>query len=99
MSFNLLAVGMSMGALIALIICGVAVLAFAILGTVLRSRDIAKSKAAKKQASRAKGGKSSDKKDGKHGEAAPVAVEKQYDYTNLTEEEKKLIRIYRDGPK
>ena len=98
MMYNLLSdgspSGLSTGALVALIICGVVVLALAIFGTILRSRDLARGKNAKKQSgSRAKkGGKSDQAK-------ASIAVEKHYDFTHLTEEEKNLIRRHRDQQK
>ena len=80
--------GLTTGAVVALIICGVIMLAFAIFGTVLRARDISrKAKRVKKK------GKSAEASEHKASE------EKQYDFSNLTEEEKDLIRKHRDKSK
>ena len=93
MIFSLIADGsaneMPTGALVALIICGVVILAFAIFGTVLRSRDMSKkNKRAKKKSKHATTSAS-----------AVVEEKKDYDFTNLTEEEKNLIRKHRDQAK
>ncbi|MCH5153516.1 MAG: hypothetical protein J1F68_06170 [Clostridiales bacterium] len=90
MVLNLIADGLSVGALIGLIILGVVVLACAIFGIVLKARDLARKPKRVKQ----KRVKKSEKAE----ELVPVTVvqENHYDFSNLTEEEKKLIRIYRD---
>ena len=102
MFFNLIAMfedaaetpGLSIGALIGLAIGGSVVLAGIIFGIVLKARESSQ-RSKKAQAKRAK-------KQPKVEEApAPVVVveEKHYDYTNLSEEEKELIRNHRDGVK
>ena len=89
MIFNLMAEGegLSVGAVVALIICGVAVLAVAIVGNILKARDTSKkSKRAKSKSAQAS-------------ETPAPTVTAEYDFTNLTEEEKNLIRKHRDGIK
>lgn len=85
--------GLQTGALVALIICGVVVLAFAILGTVLKARDTGKARKAKTT----KHGKKQAKPNETSEPVAVVEEKKEYDFTNLTEEEKDLIRKHRDG--
>ena len=79
MIFNLIAEGMTVGVLIAIIACGIVVLGLAIFGIVLAVRE---------PSHRAK----------KHSKAPATVVvqEKYYDFTNLSEEEKDLIRKHRD---
>lgn len=90
MIFNLMAQdspnGISTGALVALIICGIVVLAFAIFGSILRARDTSK----KPKRSKHKSAETS---------ATEVVEKKDYDFSKLTEEEKELIRKHRDRAK
>lgn len=79
--------GLTTGAVVALIICGVIMLAFAIFGTVLRARDTSR------KTKRVKKSKSAESS------AHKASEEKQYDFSNLTEEEKDLIRKHRDKSK
>ena len=84
MIFSLIAEALSIGVLIALIVCGVIMLAFAILGIVIKAREVGgTSKRVKKANTSAKA-------------TAPKVEEKYYDFTHLTEEEKDLIRKHRD---
>ena len=85
MIFTLIAEGLSTGALVALVICGVAVLAVAIFGTVLRARDTSK--------------KTQSKRNKNAEDIHLVEEKKDYDFTNLTEEEKDIIRKHRNQSK
>ena len=102
MIFNLMAMfedageasgGMSLGVLVGLIVGGSLIFAGIILGIVLKAIEASR-KSRKAKAKHAQ-------KQSKTEEApAPVVVEeKYYDYTNLSEEEKALIRKHRDGLK
>lgn len=87
MVFSLMAEGLSVGALVALIIVGVVVLAFAVFGIVLKARETSvKTKRVKKVT-----------KSITTPTSTVVIEEKHYDFTNLSEEEKDLIRKHRDS--
>ena len=85
--------GMPIGVLVGLIIGGVVLLSFIVLGIVLKAiEQVRKSKRAK--------AKRVQEQPVVVEEPAPVVVEEKfYDYTNLSEEEKALIRQYRDQTK
>lgn len=83
MILNLVAEGMTTSVLVALIICGVVALGFAIFGVVIRAREMG-------------GSTKRVKKVVKTPTSTVVVEEKVYDFTHLTEEEKDLIRKHRD---
>ena len=98
MIFNLMAVaedaannGLSIWALVGIIIGGSVILAGVIFGAIISARDTARK--ADKTMER------HTRKRAKKLEPAPAVVveEKHYDFTNLSEEEKDLIRKYRDS--
>lgn len=84
MMFSLIAEGMPIGTLVALIIVGVVVLALAIFGIVIKVREGRASNSVKRADKPAQ-------------TPAPKVEEKYYDFTHLTEEEKDLIRRHRDS--
>ena len=102
MIFNLMAVageageasgGMSIGVLVGLIIGGSLIFAGIILGIVLKAIEASrKSKKAKAKREKAQAKSAT-------APAPTVVEEKYYDYTNLSEEEKALIRKHRDQAK
>ena len=85
MIFNLIAQAMSTGAVIALFVGGVVVLALAIFGIILAVREPKRRKT-----------KTVVKQVKAEEPAQEVVEEKEYDFTNLSEEEKDIIRKHRD---
>lgn len=84
MIFSLIAEGLTTGVLVALIVCGVVMLGFAIFGIVIKVREGRASNRVKRADKPAQ-------------TPAPKVEEKYYDFTHLTEEEKDLIRRHRDS--